>query len=221
MQFSCEIWNYDGTGYLSQVETMTGLTPRMTSGGVIGSGVSASMGFLRVATTLLPLGGKPPATADGGDWTELKFDGNLKDSSGRNHNASGSGASYVTTPNQVAVANPKTLGAPPWSNWVSLRAGYPAQLDGSASYSLADASSAVSCLWQQMDGPSSVIWTNQNTSTPTLRRPHLRDIWFFPTGDGRGGQHGRRQARRSERSRLTTMAWSSTRIPMSTRFSAR
>jgi hypothetical protein len=33
-------------------------------------------------------------------------------------------------------------------------------LDGSSSYSLADASSAVSCLWQQIGGPSSVVWTN-------------------------------------------------------------
>ena len=55
-----------------------------------------------------------------------------------------------------------------WSNWVSLRAGYPAQLDGSASYSLADASSAVSYAWVESNGPSTVIWTNQNSPTPTL-----------------------------------------------------
>ena len=168
MLFSCEIWNFDGTGYASQVLNISQLAPHPTAGGSIGSGSSAALGFLRIATTLLPLGAKPPTTADGGDWTELKFDGNLKDSSGHNHNASGSGFAYMATPNQVAVANPKTAGAPAWSNWVSLRAGYPARLDGSASYSLADASSAVTCVWQQKDGPSTVIWTDRNTLSPTL-----------------------------------------------------
>jgi hypothetical protein len=169
MLFTCEAWNYDGTGYSSQIENISQLAPpHPYNGGTIGPGALASLGFLRVSTTLLPLGAKPPTTADGGNWTELKFDGNLRDSSGNNHNASGSGVSYMATPNQVAVANPKTFGAPAWSNWVSLRAGFPAQLDATASYSLADASSAVSCAWQQTDGPSSVIWTNQNTPTPTL-----------------------------------------------------
>jgi hypothetical protein len=169
MLFTCEVWNYDGTGYSSQVENISQLAPpHPYNGGTIGPGALAALGFLRVSTALLPLGAKPPTTADGGNWTELKFDGNLRDSSGNNHNASGSGVSYMATPNQVAVANPKTFGAPAWSNWVSLRAGFPAQLDGSASYSLADASSAVSFVWQQTDGPSSVIWTNQNAVTPTL-----------------------------------------------------
>jgi hypothetical protein len=168
MLFSCEIWNFDGTAYSSQVLNISQLEPRPYTGGMIGSGASAAMGFLRVATTLMPLGSKPPTTADGGNWTELKFDGNLKDSSGNSHNASGSGVAYMPTPNQVAIANPKTAGAPAWSNWVSLRAGYPAQLDGSSSYSLADASSAVTCLWQQVDGPSSVVWTNQNAPISTL-----------------------------------------------------
>jgi hypothetical protein len=169
MLFTCEVWNYDGTGYSSQIENISQLAPpHPYNGGTIGPGAVAALGFLRVSTTLLPLGARPPTTADGGNWTELKFDGNLKDSSGNNHNASGSGVSYMATPNQVAIANPKTFGAPSWSNWVSWRAGFPARLDGTASYSLADASSAVSCVWRQTDGPSNVIWTNQNAAIPTV-----------------------------------------------------
>jgi hypothetical protein len=167
MLFTCEVWNYDGTGYASQVMNLSKLVPRPYGGGTIGPGALASLGFLRVSTTLLPLGAKPPTTADAGDWTELKFDGNLKDSSGHKHNASGS-VSFMATPNQVAVANPKTFGAPAWSNWTSLRAGYPVKLDGAASYSLADASSTVSCAWTEVDGPSNVVWANQNTPNPTL-----------------------------------------------------
>ena len=168
MLLTCEVWNFDGTRYASQVMNISRLIPRPSGGGTIGPGAVAALGFLRVSTTVLPLGAKPPTTADGGDWTELKFDGNLTDSSAHRHNASGSGVSFMATPNQVAVANPKTSGAPAWSNWVSLRAGYPAQLDGSASYSLADASSTVSCAWTELDGPSTVIWTNQSSPIPTL-----------------------------------------------------
>ena len=111
MLFTCEIWNYDGTGYASQVLNITSLVPHPSSGGTVGPGASAALGFLRISTTLMPLGAKPPTTADGGNWTEWKFDGNLTDSSGNNHSASGSGVSYTATPNQVAAANPKTLGA--------------------------------------------------------------------------------------------------------------
>jgi len=169
MRFTCEVWSYDGTGYRSQIYTLAKLQPRPGTGGTLGGyGASAALGFLRVSTTLLPLGGKPPTTADAGDWTELKFDGNLKDSSGRNHGGSASGVTYMQTPDQVAIPYPRTVGAPTWSSWVSLRAGYPAQFDATASYSLADASSAVSYSWQELSGPSTVIWTGQNTATPTI-----------------------------------------------------
>ena len=166
MRFSCELWNYNGGGYNSQFDTVTTLRAG-SSGGYINSGISGSLGFLRISNTLLPLGSKPPTTADAGNLTELKFDGNLKDSSGKGHSAAGS-ASFVATPNQVTVAIAKTAGAPAWSLWTSLRAGFPAQLDASASYSLADASSAVTCFWQELNGPSMLRWSNEGTPTPTV-----------------------------------------------------
>ena len=170
MRFSCEAWNFDATGYRSQVETMNGLKAGTFSGGAIGpigDSAGAALGFLRLSTALVPLGSRPPTTADAGNWTELKFDGNLQDSSGNGHSAGGTGT-YMDTPNQVAVAVAKTFGAPAWTNWTSLRAGFPAQLDGSASYSLADASSAVSYSWQQLSGPSTVIWADPAQPAPTL-----------------------------------------------------
>lgn len=220
MLFTCEIWNYDGTGYSSQVLHLSKLVPRPYGGGTIGSVVQSALGFLRVATTLVPLGARPPTTADGGDWTELKFDGNLRDSSGRNHHASGSGASYMATPNQVAVANPKTAGAPAWSNWVALRAGYPAQLDGSASYSLADASSGVSYAWQELNGPSHVIWTNQTAATPTLDGLIFGTYDFSLQVTDAAGNTAKANLE-VELSPPTTMAWSLMRIPTLTRFSVR
>src|SRR4029077_13349285 len=127
-----------------------------------------NLGYLRVFTTLVPIGSRPPTTADGGNWTELKFDNNLNGSSGRGHNATVPGATYINTPNQIAISLPKTFGAPSWNHWTSLRAGYPAKLDGTASFSLADASSAVTYFWQQVSGPTSVRWSDHTSATPTI-----------------------------------------------------
>lgn len=164
---SCEIWNYDATSYASNKRTITSYAPSISSGGGVGYGVTASLGFLRVSTTALPLGSKPPTTADAGDWTELKFDGTLADNSGNNHGGSGTG-SFTSTPNQGPSALAKTSGAPSWSNWVSLRAGFPATLDGTNSFSTADQSSAVTYQWKQLRGPSNVIWSDASAATPTI-----------------------------------------------------
>ena len=165
---TCEVWNYDSTAYNTQTDQINSLGSLPYGGGFLGGGgVTASVGFMRVFTTLLPSGSRPPVTADTGNWTELRFDGNLNDSSGNGHGGTGA-ATYTPTPNQVPVALPKTPGAPFWSNWTSLRAGFPVQLDGSASYTLADGSPAVTYLWQQSAGPSTLVWRNRNSALPTV-----------------------------------------------------
>lgn len=47
MLFSCEIWNYDGKGYSSQVENISQLAPRSSAGGTVGPGAQAALGFHR------------------------------------------------------------------------------------------------------------------------------------------------------------------------------
>ena len=170
MQFICELWNYDGTGYASSTLAITSTNPWPYSGGVFGDQhTSASLGFFREFSTLVPAGSRPPVTATVGDLTDLRFDGNTLDDSGHGHNAGFPGAQFAQTPNQVPISVIKTLGAPAWSNWVSLRAGYPAGLDGSNSYSMADASSAVTYQWQELSGPSVLVWTNRNTAQPVVQ----------------------------------------------------
>jgi len=178
MRYTCEVWSYDGTGYDRDSDTIRSLGNLTHGGGVIGGKVTLSLGFLRVSTTLVPSGSRPPTTADAGDYTELKFDGDLIDSSGHGHNgtdAAGDGiasiqstSAFTPSANQTPVAIPKTFGAPFWTNSASLRAGFPAKLDGSASYTLADTSSSISYSWQQLSGPSTVIWQDRNTATPTI-----------------------------------------------------
>jgi len=164
---TCELWNFDSTGYNTATVHLLTLASASNSGGALGGNVTASLGFLHVFTTLVPLGSRPPITGDVGNWTNLTFDGNLLDSSSNGHNGSGT-ATYALTPDQVPVALPKTFGAPFWTNAISLRAGFPAQLDGSASYTLADGSLGVTAAWTQLSGPSTVIWQNPNTPTPTI-----------------------------------------------------
>ena len=49
-----------------------------------------------------------------------------------------------------------------------MRAGFPAQLDGSRSFSLADSSSQVSYQWGQVSGPTTVRWSDTTVATPTI-----------------------------------------------------
>jgi K319L-like, PKD domain len=164
---TCELWSYDSTGYNTATIHLKTLGNVPNSGGGLGGNVTASLGFLHVFTTLVPLGSRPPITADVGDWADWTFDRNLRDPNRQGHNGTGSGR-YAPTPDQVPVALPKTLGAPFWTNSVSLRAGFPAQLDGSASYTLADGSGAVTCSWTQLNGPTTVVWQNSNLPAPAV-----------------------------------------------------
>jgi hypothetical protein len=182
--FVGEIWNYDATAYNSCSQTITGSFGNSATGGTFG-GVTVDLGFLNVYTTLVPLGGQPPVTASRGDRTAITFDCTsspstcLTDLSGNGNNVTYSGASYVNTPNQVPVAFAKTLGAPAWSNWLSLRAGHSNQLDGTASYSLADSSSTVTCQWFQTGGPSNIAWGGTQTNCQPTLSGLLAGAYYF------------------------------------------
>ena len=117
------------------------------------------------------MGSRPPVTADKGDLLEWKFDGDLSDSSGHGYTAQLSDGLpfYVPTPGQnLVIAIIKTTNAPTWSPWISMRAGYPNQLDCSDSYSQADTSAAVSCQWTLTNGPSTPSWSSQSAVQPTV-----------------------------------------------------
>jgi len=169
----CEAWNYDGTLYNSSQVAIPGPRSWTFSGAGIGSGGTADIGFLRIWSTLVAAGSKPPTTANSGDLLELKFDVfPLIDSSGHQTvsclggggGCPGSSAILTPTPNQVAVSLPKTANTPNWTNWISLRAGVNNQLDGNNSYSLADSSDVVSCFWQELSGPTIVNWISTHAS---------------------------------------------------------
>jgi len=170
----CEMWDVNGNRFAVGQATYT--SPGANSPGIsVGGTAGYGMAFMRVCTGAnLALGSRVPTTAGGcaagTTLLEWKFDGDLSDSSGNGYTATLTGGfpTYVPTPNQNVMAVIKTAGAPSWSNWVSMRAGFPAQLDGTASYSQADTSNAVTCSWQVVSSPAPVAWTGQSSCAPTL-----------------------------------------------------
>lgn len=173
-QFVCELWNYDGSGYESATVPYTAPLSWPYSGGSFGSAwTTAQLGFFRILDWTVALAGQPPITAVTGDLLDLKFDGNGTDTSGNGYLVtSSSPISFGATPNLGAFAIAKTSAAPRWANWVSLRAGFPATLDGGSSFSLSGVSSTLTYNWSQLTGmgdPSTVVWSGQNTATPTIR----------------------------------------------------
>ena len=134
----CEMW--DTNGIRIAFSTVTWSKENDGSGNTVtvGGGTdSRAMAFFRIHSSLLPPNSRMPVTADNTDTLlHWKFDGNLSDSSGNRYNGqmSGGSAIYVPTPNQSVISIIKTSDAPAWSNWVTVRAGQPGQLNGSSSF---------------------------------------------------------------------------------------
>ena len=165
MRVVCEIWNSDGTGYQQDSDTITSTHSYSGSGGTLGSAnITAALAFLRSFSTIVPDGARPPVTADVGDLLNVTFDAGTG-----TYGIAGGDVLTAPTPGQNPVAFAKTVGAPAWTNWVSIRAGFPTQLDGSRSFSLADSSSQVTYKWAQLNGPTTVIWSDTTSATPTIQ----------------------------------------------------
>ena len=170
---TCEAWDIGGQRFFAQSKTYSRTEGTLENGTKLsGTGQDMSTAYLRLFSTTVPMGGRPPVTADRGDMLEWKLDGNTDDSSGNRLNGRRSNGSiaYIPTPGQdLVVAVIKMTDAPQWSRWISMRVGYPNQLDCSDSYSQADASAEVQCQWS-LNGtpPSAPVWSDQSARQPTL-----------------------------------------------------
>ena len=165
-RLTCELWNSDGSGYANNSDTILATTGN-TNLGYLGSPfTSVTLSFLRVATTLLGQNGAPPIKADSGDWTELKFNGNLTDSSGNGHSASLPNPVFLTLPAPLPLSLIRAAVSANWTGWITLRAGFPAQLDGSLSR--ASDGGVLQYSWQQVAGPTTLVWSSQSAAKPTI-----------------------------------------------------
>lgn len=169
----CEAWDKDGRRIQSSINAWNGDTGARGNGIQVGAG-GASTAFFRVHSTLVPMNSRPPVTADNsGVLLHWKFDGNLRDSGPSGYNAIlQAPPEYVETPNQNVVAKIKTADAPIWNDWTSLRAGYPARLDGTASFSQSDSSAAVTYAWEEVPDSGArrppLIWDNSSAAQPSV-----------------------------------------------------
>jgi hypothetical protein len=173
-----EAWDVNGYRFFDLARVYPS-APRWagSTGLVIGDaynevGASRGIGFFRAYNTTVPANSRVPVTADdSASVINLKFDGNLKDSSGHGRNGSVTAGfvSYVSTPDQNVHAVVNTVGAPFWANTVTMRAGFPNQLDGRHSFSQADAKASVTCSWQVLpDAPSMPELDSETSCTPTI-----------------------------------------------------
>ena len=168
--FTCEIWNTDGGGYVQNFNNIATLTAATGNLGRFGGvGTTAQIAFYRLTDSLLPLGSRPPVTASSGQFlANYTFDGDTLDRSGNHRDIVFSSATFGSTPNQGVASIPRTGNAPSWSTWASLRAGFPGTLDGSSSFSMADATDAVAYAWQQLSGPSTLRWSDRTAAKPII-----------------------------------------------------
>lgn len=178
----CEMWDTNGNRVAYVVTTWKNETNATGTSAIVGGyNDSRAMAFFRIHTTLIPPNSRMPVTADNTNTLlHWKFEGNLSDASGHGYRAhlSGGRALYVKTPYQNVISIAKTANAPSWNNWVSLNAGQPNQLDGTASFSQSDSGADVTCSWQEISGPTIVTWANQTSCSPTMTGLVFGDYTF-------------------------------------------
>ena len=175
LSVSGEVWDKDGNRQVSPYYFVTGTGWLNNYTGVYIGNVTGgiSTGFCRVHTTLVPLNSRPPTTFDNANrLDEWKFDDNLTNSvAGRGYDLTpdtGTVSYTSTIPYQGVVSKVQTVGHPIWSDQVSMRAGFPNQIDGSNSYSQSDTNNTVIYKWDQISGPSTSVWSSRTTAQPTL-----------------------------------------------------
>jgi hypothetical protein len=176
-----EAWDATGTKVYDGVRTFTSATYSNDTLQLRGAGGTdgVSFGYFRIHTTILPRNSRMPLVSDNSNvLMHFKFDGNLSDSGPNGYSLSLSGPSYAPTP---ALASPVArikAGAVTWSDWTSMRAGHPNTLDGTGSYSQADASGGVNCFWQVLSGPSTLRFSDRTSCAPTVTGAVFGDYHF-------------------------------------------
>jgi hypothetical protein len=167
-----EAWDINGNRVANNSLSYVSETPAGTDFQMgYGREPSMSVGFMRVHSSLVPLNSRPPVTSDSNNRVfEWKFDSDQADASGNGHTAIYYGGTpvYSQTPHQNTIAIIKTKDSTSWSNVVTQRAGYPAELDGTSSYSQSDGSASVRCFWQQVSGPSVVQFNSRSSCSPVI-----------------------------------------------------
>jgi hypothetical protein len=167
----CQATDETGNTFVNMSTNYTGITGPVTTNGftVGGTTTPISYAYARVYGTNFSATATPPTTAQDqtGAVFQWKFDlgnnvGSLNDSTaGNTHPATLSSGSptYVNTAYQNLIkALPRTLNAPAYTKWLPFKVNATNTLDGSTSYTQANASPNVSVTsWTNVSGPVTPI----------------------------------------------------------------
>ena len=121
-----------------------------------------SLEWLKWFSTTVPPGGPFSQESTPADLADWRFENNLDSAGTGGYEVSlgsfSSGPSYGESPSYgpTCVAGLQQV----------FRAGYPVQLDGTSSYSL-NGDSRLQYLWQELSGPTEVVWDGQATAQPS------------------------------------------------------
>jgi hypothetical protein len=159
-RYTLEACSVTGGSCMSGTAPLTKIGPASWVGGPLNLASGGQIAFVRWYSSVVPLGTPIPVNGAAGDLADWEFEGNLQDSSGHGLNFSGGGVSYVPTPIYPPVCNPGTQ--------QSFRAGYPADLAGSASAAL-DGGTFLSYVWQLASGPPGLNWSSHSAANPQIR----------------------------------------------------
>ena len=204
-----QVWDSSGALYSTQ-KVLYGTYSYTTSNGVTlnaGGGTSGyQIDFFRIYKSTVPENYREPTSSDTTKNCVVmyEFDGNLNDSCNAgpyNGTISGGTPYYVNAPNQTLIQpvmhSSLFANTPLWDyEWpdedASIRAGYPATLDGTLSYSMMDSSQIASYQWALLSGPSQPTWDSHFISTPTLNGIVYGDYQFQLTVKDTYGNVGTR-----------------------------
>ena len=142
---------------------------------------SAQFAWIKWYSSVVPAGSGSIQEWTPSDLADWRFDGSTDEASGALPTIQGT-ASYGPRP----VYPPVCAGG----SSQTLRAGYPAQLDGSASYPL-DGGANLTYSWQQLSGPNDVSWTGSNSAQPSVGRLVFGTYNFLLTVTDGSGQSAR------------------------------
>jgi hypothetical protein len=138
------------------------------NGSIGGSpGATVQIAWIKWYSTLVASNSKLAAAYDGADLADWRLDGSGADVNGLITISVGS-IPFSATPLFPPLARPSTMGAPEWSEWLSVRAGHPAQLSAEKSVSFTD-NPPTEYYWEQLEGPTTLIFDNQASATPVIR----------------------------------------------------
>lgn len=159
-QYTLEICNASGGGCLSGTAHILSYGAQSWANWPISVNGTGKVAFIRWFSGVVPIGSPIPNSGVLGDLGDWEFEGNVLDSSGHGLTFSGVPFSYSATPTYPPTCNAGVQ--------QTFRAGYPATLDGSGSFS-SDGGTALSYVWQLVSGPPGLSWSSHSVARPQLR----------------------------------------------------